>query len=72
VHGCRPYQSIARQGRWGSSFLSGQKTTASYWPLHVLQNVSKRLSLSTACTEVGSFLGEVPNCGPLRHDCGPS
>jgi len=60
VHGCRQYQPIARQGRWGSSFLSGHKTTASYWPLPALQNVSKRLSPSTACTEVGSFLGEVP------------
>jgi len=60
VHGCRQYQSIARRGRWRSSFLSGHKTTASYWPLPALQNVSKRLSSSTSCTEVGSFLGEVP------------
>jgi len=60
VHGCRQYQSIARQGRWGSSFLSGHKTTASYWPLPALHNVSKRLSPSAACTEAGSFLGEVP------------
>jgi len=60
VHGCGQYESIARQGRWGSSFLSGHRTSASYWPLPALQNVSKRLSPSTACTEVGSFLGEVP------------
>ena len=60
MHGCGQYESIARQGRWGSSFLSGHRTSASYWPLPALQNVSKRLSPSTACTEVGSFLGEVP------------
>jgi len=59
VHGCRQYESIARQGRWGSSFLSGHKTTASYGPLPALQNVYKHLSPSTASTEVGSFLGEV-------------
>ena len=59
MHGCRQYESIARQGRWGSSFLSGHKTTASFGPLSALQNVYKCMSPSTACTEVGSVLGEV-------------
>jgi len=68
VHGCGQYESIARQGRWGSSFLSGHRTSASYWPLPALQNVSKRLSPTTACTEVGSFLGEVPYPGQLASN----
>jgi len=42
VHGCRQYQPIARQGRWGSSFLSGHKTTASYWPLPALEQTLQR------------------------------
>ena len=68
MHGCGQYESIARQGRWGSSFLSGHRTSASYWPLPALQNVSKRLSPSTACTEVGSFLGEVPYREVAAHE----